>query len=401
MNTDKALRRALHSLPPTLFATYERILDRVNASSSDTQELVRRVLTWIVCTKRPLSTRELLEAVSINEGDTERDEAAMPDEESILKWCSSLVRRTPGGDRLELAHFTVEEFLLAIDATEPNSRYARYRVSSNDQDLPLAKLCLTYLEFDDFSGEVWTGKGDFNECLEKYPLFDYASIFWSQHAANFHHDENLLDLVQILLDPAKTSNFLHLSHYWTWSGTSDDSITRTSNTETLHFAANLSFHGICKWLIDEKNRIGDLDKLTNFGTPLYCAIAGLQVFRNDSMPAKSSGAHPSPLPPPPPPLLGAKVYNASSEDRQQTIKYLLDAGAAIDNIKVHPDHDWSPLAAALELDSGWETLLERGAVLDGPTLDIAEDLIKNEVEQVADFLFAVTDDNLSDEIGPR
>lgn len=45
LNTDKAIRRGLNSLPPTLFATYERILDRVNASNSDTQRLVQRVLT--------------------------------------------------------------------------------------------------------------------------------------------------------------------------------------------------------------------------------------------------------------------------------------------------------------------------------------------------------------------
>jgi hypothetical protein len=48
LNTDKAIRRGLNSLPPTLFATYERILDRVNASSSDTQKLVQRVLTRVV-----------------------------------------------------------------------------------------------------------------------------------------------------------------------------------------------------------------------------------------------------------------------------------------------------------------------------------------------------------------
>ena len=167
LNTDKAIRRGLKSLPPTLFATYERILDRVNASNSDTQKLVQRVLTWIVCSKKPLSTKELLEAVSINEGDTELDRDAIPDEEGILKWCSSLVRRTPNGDRLELAHFTVEEFLLAIDGSEPRSPYARYKISPEEENLPLAKLCLTYLLFGDFRDIEWTGmeepKGVFDE----------------------------------------------------------------------------------------------------------------------------------------------------------------------------------------------------------------------------------------------
>jgi hypothetical protein len=40
LNTNKALRKALNSLPPTLFATYKHILDRVNANNSNTQQLV-------------------------------------------------------------------------------------------------------------------------------------------------------------------------------------------------------------------------------------------------------------------------------------------------------------------------------------------------------------------------
>jgi hypothetical protein len=54
LNTDKGIRKALDSLPPTLFATYERILDRVNASTADTQQLVQRVLTWIVSVPIPI-----------------------------------------------------------------------------------------------------------------------------------------------------------------------------------------------------------------------------------------------------------------------------------------------------------------------------------------------------------
>jgi hypothetical protein len=149
-------------------------LDRVNASNSDTQQLVQRVLTWIVCSKEPLSTIELLEAVSISEGDAELDFEAMPDEEGILKWCSSLVRRTPDGNRLELAHFTVEEFLLAIDGNEPNNPYGRYRISPTEQDLSLAKLRLTYLEFEDFDDKEWSGKDELNEFIEEYSFYQYC-----------------------------------------------------------------------------------------------------------------------------------------------------------------------------------------------------------------------------------
>lgn len=91
------------------------------------QLLVQRVLTWIICSKKPLTTKQLLEAVSIEDSDTILERDAMPDEEGILLWCSSLIRKTTDGWTLELAHFTVEEFLAAIDCSQPNTLMANIR----------------------------------------------------------------------------------------------------------------------------------------------------------------------------------------------------------------------------------------------------------------------------------
>jgi len=389
LNTDKAIRRALKSLPPTLFATYERILDRVNASNLDTQKLVQSVLRWIVCSSKPLSTEELLEAVSITEGDTELDSDAMPDEEGILKWCSSLVRRTPDGNRLELAHFTVEEFLLAIDASEPNSRYARYKISPEDENLPLAKLCLTYLLFEDFRSIEWNGKNELDEFVDEYSFYRYSSTYWAQHALLHRENEEILDLVQTLFDPSKTGNFLCWSRFWVWSNTNNANFELISNAETLHFAAALSFQHICEWLVEEKGRVSDLDKLSSIGTPLFCALSGEDLFVTSKMASDNHSA----------------TYEASEkmiydENRRWTVKYLLDAGAKIDNVRVHPGFDWTPLSLGLKLRFCWNIFLERGSILDELVLEDVEHMIKSEVRPVLaeDFLLAVSDTNLDEHI---
>ncbi|CAL8576561.1 hypothetical protein XPA_002436 [Xanthoria parietina] len=49
---DSSRRKALGSLPPTLNATYERILRHVNASNNEVQLLVSRTLKWIVHRQR-------------------------------------------------------------------------------------------------------------------------------------------------------------------------------------------------------------------------------------------------------------------------------------------------------------------------------------------------------------
>jgi hypothetical protein len=387
LNTDKAIRRALNSLPPTLFATYERILDRVNASNPDTQKLVQRVLTWIVCSREPLSTKELLEAVSISEGDTEFDFDAMPDEEGILKWCSSLVRRTPDGNRLELAHFTVEEFLRAIDTSEPNSPYARYKISPEAENLPLAKLCLTYLSFEDFRDVEWTGVEELNQLNDEYSFYRYSSAYWSEHALAYREDEELLDLVKTLFEPSKTGNFLCWSRFWTWSITNNDNVELISNTETLHFAAALSFYHVCKWLVEEKGRISDLDKLSSIGTPVFCALTGEDLFGPTKMVFSNHNvSYEGPE---------KRVYD---QNRQRTIEYLLDAGARINNIRVHPGFGWTPLSLSLKIRFCWRILLERGVILDEVSLEEVEDKIKFEPNLAKGFLLAVSEANLDEHI---
>jgi hypothetical protein len=390
LNTDKALRKALNSLPPTLFATYERILDRVNASNTDTQQLVQKVLTWIVCSKEPLSTKELLEAVSITEGDTELDLDAMPDEEGILKWCSSLVRRTPDGSKLELAHFTVEEFLLAIDGNELNSRYGKYRVCPAEQDLSLAKLCLTYLEFENFSEKEWTVKDGLDDFMDSYNFYSYAAEYWAEHALVHRDEEGLLEQVKVLFDPSKTGNFLCWSRFWIWNLTDDCDIEEISNTETLHFAAALSFYNICEWLVKEEGRMGDLEKLSSIGSPLYCALTAEENF------IFSSGLLP--------PITNASddtVKKLHEENKQRTLVCLLDAGAKMDNVRTHPWSDWTPLSVALKASFGWELLLQGGVILDEVSLEHIQDRIRGHTESVElaeNFLLAVSDQNLNEDI---
>ncbi|TGO44010.1 hypothetical protein BCON_0659g00040 [Botryotinia convoluta] len=152
LNSDRAIREALQSLPPTLSETYERILDRVNSKSSDTKRLVRRVLAWTVCSPGPLSTKRLLEAIAININDSTLSRDSMTSEKHILKWCSSLIRSTGSPDvtQIELAHFTVKEFLLLKAKPQANDIHDEYRISKELHYAHLAKLCLTYLLFDDF-----------------------------------------------------------------------------------------------------------------------------------------------------------------------------------------------------------------------------------------------------------
>ena len=125
--------------------------------------------------------------------------------------------------------------------------------------------------FEDFQNNEWTKKGELNEFEDEYSFYSYSAEYWVEHALAHRHDEGFLKLVKVLFDPSKTGNFVCWSRYWIWNTTNFfNNIELVSNTETLHFAAALSFDDICEWLIKEKGRRSDLDKLSSIGTPLFC-----------------------------------------------------------------------------------------------------------------------------------
>ncbi|KAL8781669.1 MAG: hypothetical protein Q9213_005886 [Squamulea squamosa] len=274
---DASRRKALGSLPPTLNATYERILRRVNASNQDVQSLVARSLRWIICnqTKSRFTTDILCEAVSINLGDTRRDAEAVPDGVDILRWCSSLVRTSEDGRCIEIAHFTVVEFLEQIDDGE-DGEFAAYRVGRGHDDIELAKVCLTYLNFQEFNKQTQFSEQVIQQRFEDFPLRRYAVWHWADHASGHLDDAELYSLVQRLLSPSKPNTLIswvqdRLTFCWDHSMYADPlamSIMDAGIAEasSLHYAAMLGFAKVCKWLIEAGC---DVNRSSAFGTALY------------------------------------------------------------------------------------------------------------------------------------
>jgi hypothetical protein len=76
----------------------------------------------------------------------------------------------------------------------------------------------------------------------------------------------------------------------------------------------------------------------------------------------------------------------------------LNAGARIDNIRVHPDLVMTPLALALNIEFGWDYLLDRGSILDEVCLEEVENMIERGNEAALSFLLEVSDKNIDEQI---
>ncbi|OBT61015.1 hypothetical protein VE03_09611 [Pseudogymnoascus sp. 23342-1-I1] len=186
------LRHSLKTLPPTLNATYDRILCAINEEDS---EYAVRILRWLAFSKRPLMVEEICEVVAI---DTDRDpmfnkEEVLEDPSDVLDICSSLITITTSNSISEvsslssefsyvpsgkvvvgLAHYSVKEYLLSTRSRQIRpEKYSIQEVTCNGF---LAMSCLGYLlQFDECG--LLSGSD-----VEGSKLAQYAAKFWITHA---------------------------------------------------------------------------------------------------------------------------------------------------------------------------------------------------------------------------
>ncbi|KAI0438504.1 ankyrin repeat-containing domain protein [Xylaria telfairii] len=338
--TDGARRKALTKLPPTLFATYERILNKVETSNKQVRTIVQRSLLLIFHRVR-LHLDQLCEAVSVPDDADTFEEDEVIDENDLRLYCSSLIRTSPDGRALEFAHYTVQEFLSEVCSTHATLNF--YHVSDEKSQLLLGRLSLKYLTFtnherfpDAASSEILY----ISTRNASRPFYEYAAINWRDCLINYLENNDVSKLLKILFDMKKSASFQAWSlelirHCLIYKDNEDEesfmlyeradfgrsdeiacttisSLLRPDFT-TLHLAAALGLPKICQHLLEQG---AGVDITSRYGTPLHCAIGGLSVFADVDLT----------------PYYVSTVGDLRDNDpraRYHTVQILLGAGASV------------------------------------------------------------------------
>ncbi|QSZ37581.1 hypothetical protein DSL72_008679 [Monilinia vaccinii-corymbosi] len=358
---------------------WERILDRINLSSDDTKELVRRVLVWTVCSVTPLSLAQLLETVSINFSDKKLDRDGISNE---TKRCSSLVRKTEGrsGTRIELAHFSVKEFLLL---KVQDDRYVKYRVSQSYQNAYIAKTCLTYLLFEDFRDIIpYTTETEKDAMHGRYAFYDYAATNFALHACGHSDDEDLSKLLRILFDPVKSNNFV------SWAQVILDELEDNASTKkviasasTLHFAILMSLHRVTEWLISDTCFQSRLNKSDSIGTLLACALAPEETLCCITYAKCSLHSH--------------------ITEKERILDLILPPDTLVAQLSIDKwvECPGDPLKLAIKANFGWEKLLQRGALVTDSCIEALEG--HDNFSFVETFINKIQPKNMPAHVNPR
>jgi hypothetical protein len=166
------MREALKHLPPNINGAYEDVLQHVHAKNPEARDLAYATLAWVLYANRPLTLTELLDALSIEESSRTRDPDNMAGASQMLSSCAGLVTVESGDETVHFAHYSVQEYLL--------KRSGSISILSN---VDLAKICLTYLNFDEFECGPISGSDleAYLQRLQDFPFLSYSAGNWTHH----------------------------------------------------------------------------------------------------------------------------------------------------------------------------------------------------------------------------
>ena len=219
------MRHALRNLPPTLDATYDRIL--INIPHEYRRE-AHCALQLLTVSRRPLTLHEVAEAVAIDpERETFDPENRLRDHEALLEICSSLlivsgyVNHLPftncSRDELRFAHYSVHEYLIS-DRISQRTSYNFRTVEREAHRLYARVLLIYFLSVIEIVTSLRKRFFSHYELDDMFPLLPYASCFWADHLRRAtiegsHGPE--FTLTKRLFHPASYSLFVKIwSLFW-------------------------------------------------------------------------------------------------------------------------------------------------------------------------------------------
>ena len=239
---------------------YKDVMERIKRQQPGFRRLAEKVLLWITCAKRPLTTLELQHALATVVGDTKLDKDNLERTERMVSVCAGLVTVDEESGIIRLVHYTTQEY---FERTKEHW--------FPDAESEITKTCITYLLFDDFDTGLCRSDGQFEARIRENALYRYAASNWGHHArvsSTTATDQLILHLLKRETKlTACTQAMLALKHYPGQPSYSQDVPQRMTG---VHVAAYLGLEKPLASLLEDGY---DLDTRDTYGwTPLSWAV---------------------------------------------------------------------------------------------------------------------------------
>ncbi|KAF8538250.1 hypothetical protein BDD12DRAFT_928675 [Trichophaea hybrida] len=238
--TVASLKKTIEESSTDLDILYNDLFRQINQLS----EFAQKVVVWVVYSKRPLTLREL-EAALATQMDCKNEESTKDHKteltpESLTSVLGIILETTTEGF-VRLIHQSAKDFIMG------KNRFVNPSFGTINPNVYIAKVCMTYLNFDDFKLGHKNYKTEIEALKHSHPLLDYAARHWYSHIWEKSEVEHCFDLVLQIITPPSTLRF--------WS-TVASIRPRDANTRDhpLDVATNADIEWLASYLLSTENK---------------------------------------------------------------------------------------------------------------------------------------------------
>ena len=202
-HTASEIRQVLEEVPSDMNALYSRILDSMSTAPPYGKVLAKAILTWAVCSFRPLTTHELYQALQIDIKDKVDNIKA-----SIESRCGQLVY-VDAQSRVQMVHQTARDFLLQA------SDFSEFGIERRVGHKRLFMTCLEYLQGNEMRIPKHRRVGLGTVPRERGPLISYACNSFFEHVVHVssEDDEALAVLTKLMISTNLLSCIEYIAQY--------------------------------------------------------------------------------------------------------------------------------------------------------------------------------------------
>ncbi|KAL9608785.1 MAG: hypothetical protein Q9167_006391 [Letrouitia subvulpina] len=201
-HTQDDIRRALTDVPHGMEQMYDHMLARIRQQSPRYQAIASRILTWVICSWRPLTIAELKIAL-----DPEFT-GFLSLEETVVEICAHFI--SVDESKVSIIHATARDFLLGSNAkggTFVDSRLGHQHLAiiclqhlCNDSWRRVLKQAEQSVEFNSKSSTA-PQKNGLLVAEEGYPFLGYATCYWAYHVSKSALNSQVLtDTLRVFFD---------------------------------------------------------------------------------------------------------------------------------------------------------------------------------------------------------
>jgi ankyrin repeat protein len=346
--TVRDVKSALRNLPQGSDAydvAYHAAMERIFSQGEGSSKIAKKILAWVLCAHRPLSTLELLHAIAVEPGDKEIDEDNILETEQLVTICAGLVTIDEQSDSVRFIHYTTQEYLQRNQQTWlPHAK------------IEISRSCAAYLSIDDLAVSPCSSEEAYEHRLKEFGLLHYAAVYWGPHLKQLMEtgftaalSEFATEALFILSNTKRLSNMsqvLFMSERGLFSQVAV--IEEGGRFSCIHWIGRFGLLPLLKQLIDKKDELDQRD--ISGRTPLSWAVGNghhaiakqlLDTGKVDVDSKDNDGRAP----------LSWAVENG----HEAAVKLLIDRGVV--DVDSKDNNGWTPLSWAAQ--SGHETTMKR------------------------------------------